>query len=75
MQRFFFDLVDRNCAEFDYRGCEMPSAEQARQLAEVIAIDESTRADRIGWKVRVSDAAGKTYFSVPVVEIPELAAA
>lgn len=75
MQRFFFDLVDRNRAEFDYRGYDMPSAEQAREMAEVIAIDVSTRGDRIGWKVRVSDAAGKTYFSVMVVELPELAAA
>ena len=75
MQRYFFDLVNPTRAEYDYRGREMSSAVQARALAELIAIDESTRADRIGWSVKVSDARGKTYFSVPVCELPELAAA
>jgi hypothetical protein len=75
MQRYFFDLVDPTRAEFDYRGREMPSAEQARHLAEVIAIDESTRGDRIGWMVKVCDATGRTYCAVPVIELPELAAA
>jgi hypothetical protein len=75
MQRYFFDLVDPNCSEFDYRGRDMASLEKARELAELIAIDQSTRADRVGWKVKVCDASGRTYFSVPVLELPELAAA
>ena len=75
MRRYFFDLVDRGRSEFDYRGREMQSAVKARDLAELIAIDESTRGDRIGWQVRVSDAVGKVYFSIPISDLPELAAA
>jgi hypothetical protein len=75
MRRYFFDLIDPTRSEFDYRGREMTSADQARELAELIAIDESTRGDRIGWQVRVSDAAGKSYCSVPINFLPELAAA
>lgn len=75
MQRYFFDFVDRGHSEFDYRGREMQSATQARDLAELIAIDESARGDRIGWQVKVSDAKGKVYFSIPISDLPELAAA
>lgn len=75
MKRYFFDLVDNGRSEFDYRGREMPSAEKARELAELIAIDESARGARIGWRVRVSDASGKAHFSVAISELPELVAA
>ena len=75
MRKYFFDLVCSTRAEYDFRGREMSSAAQARELAELIAIDESTRGDRIGWRVTVSDASGKTHFSVPVSELPELMAA
>ena len=71
MQRYFFDLVDRAKAEFDYRGCELTTPERALRRAELIAIDESTQ--RAGWQVTVSDAAGQIYFCVPVKELPELA--
>ena len=75
MRRYFFDLVNSGRAEFDYRGREMASADKARQLAELIAIDESTHGDRLGWQVKVSDATGKAYFFVPINQLPELAAA
>jgi hypothetical protein len=75
MRRYFFDLVDPTRSEYDYRGREMASAEKARELAELIAIDESFRGNRIGWLVKVSDAAGASYYSVPVDFLPELAAA
>jgi len=75
MRRYFFDFVDQTRSEFDYRGREMHSADKARELAELIAIDESTRGDRIGWQVKVCDEAGKFYFSVPISLLPELAAA
>jgi len=75
MQRYFFDFIDRGRSEFDYSGRELPSAEKALRLAELIALDESSRGERIGWSVSVSDAAGHQYFSVPVTELPELAAA
>lgn len=75
MQRYFFDFIDRGHAEFDYSGRELPSAEKALRLAELIALDESSKGKRIGWSVSVSDAVGRQYFSVPVTELPELAAA
>lgn len=75
MQRYFFDFVDRTCREFDYRGRDLPSAEDALRLAELIALDESSHGEHIGWRVNVSDAAGKNYFSIEVVALPELMAA
>lgn len=75
MQRYFFDLVGGSRSEFDFRGREMSSMASARELAELIAIDEATRGDRFGWTVKVSNAAGRAYFFVPVRELPELAAA
>jgi hypothetical protein len=75
MQRYFFDFVGRSRSEFDYSGRELPSAEKALRLAELIALDESSRGERIGWKINVHDAAGNQYFSVQVDALPELAAA
>lgn len=74
MKRYFFDLVG-NRSEFDYRGYEMPSAEKALQLAELMATDECSRGERIGWKINVLDAHGTRYFSVPVIDLPKLAVA
>jgi hypothetical protein len=75
MQRYFFDFVGSGRSEFDYSGQELPSAERALRLAELIALDEASRGERIGWTVSVSDARGKKYFSIPVAEQPELMAA
>lgn len=75
MQRYFFDFVGSSRSEFDYSGRELPSAEKALRLAELIALDESQRGERIGWSVSVADAMGKRYYSVPVAAVPELAAA
>jgi hypothetical protein len=75
MQRYFFDFVGRSRSEFDYSGQALPRAERALRLAELIALDESSRGERIGWTVSVSDARGKKYFSVQVTELPELIAA
>jgi hypothetical protein len=75
MQRYFFDFIGRGRSEFDYSGQELPSAEKALRLAELIALDESSRGERIGWSVSVADAMGRKYYCVPVTELPELAAA
>jgi hypothetical protein len=75
MQRYFFDLVSLGRSEFDYRGRELASAEKALRLAELIALDECCRGERIGWNISVHDAAGKKYFSVPVQAHPDLIAA
>jgi len=75
MQRYFFDFVGGGRSEFDYSGRELPSAEKALRLAELIALDECSHGERIGWSVSVADAKGKRYFSVPVAALPELLAA
>jgi len=75
MQRYFFDFVVGGRSEFDYSGRVLPSAEKALRLAELIALDECSRGERIGWSVSVADAMGKRYFSVPVAALPELLAA
>lgn len=75
MQRYFFDFVGGGRSEFDYSGRELPSAEKALRLAELIALDECSRGERIGWSVSVADAKGKRYFSVPVAAHSELMAA
>jgi hypothetical protein len=66
MQRYFFDYVDQARSEFDFIGCVLPSLEKARQRAQLIALDEALHGERIGWKVRVCDEAGREYHSEPV---------
>jgi hypothetical protein len=75
MRRYFFDFVGQNRSEFDYQGRELGSAEKALRLAELIALDESSFGERIGWRVSVSDDRGRKYYSVPVESVPDLAAA
>lgn len=75
MKRYFFDVVDQTHAEHDFKGYELKNPEAAFRMAELIAIDESMEGTRIGWNVRVSNAAGKQLFSIPIVENPELLAA
>jgi len=59
MQRYFFDFVGGGRAEFDFSGRVLPSAEKALRLAELIALDECSHGERIGWSVSVADAKGK----------------
>lgn len=75
MQRYFFDIVGRSRAELDYRGRELPCAERALRLAELIALENAFNEERIGWSVSVSDATGWKYFIVPIPVLPELMAA
>ena len=75
MQRFFFDVINGDHTEHDFKGRELPTAEAAFRLAELIAIDESVEGTRMGWTLRVSDDAGKQLFSIPIVQYPELMAA
>jgi hypothetical protein len=75
MQRYFFDFVGSARREYDYTGDLLPSAEKALRHAELLALDESSRGEHIGWSVSVFDARGTMYFSVPVTVVPELVAA
>jgi hypothetical protein len=75
MQRYFFDFIEGDHTEHDFKGQELRTAEAAFRVAELMAIDESLEATRMGWTLRVSDAAGKQLFSIPIVHYPELMAA
>jgi hypothetical protein len=75
MQRYFFDLVDQEQVEYDFKGREFGDPKAAFRLAELIALDESMIGSRLGWKVRVSDILGMQLFAIPVIEDPELIAA
>ena len=39
MKRFFFDVSFKTHVRYDYQGREFAAAEQARELAELIALD------------------------------------
>jgi hypothetical protein len=66
----------RSCVQYDFRGRDFSDAEQAKQLAELIALDvECSDGDDVsGLEVQVRDITGRHLFSVPIRE-PELVAA
>jgi hypothetical protein len=76
MDRYFFDIVSKTHAQYDYRGREFSSAEKAAQLAELIALDLeiSPEGEWAGAKIAVCDQRGRQLFS-RTVGMPELMAA
>ena len=46
MKRFFFDVSFKTHVQYDYQGRDFAQAEQARELAELIALDLECRDDR-----------------------------
>jgi hypothetical protein len=76
MQRYFFDVSTKSHVQYDYRGRDFSNSDQARQLAELIALDvECTEGDElVATEVQVRDIKGRHLFSVAVRE-PELIAA
>ena len=67
--RLFFDVLCRDSRDYDFHGREFIRAEDAAQIAELIAVDLgcSETADRIGAYVQVSNTAGQKLFSIPVL--------
>ena len=70
MNRYFFDRVSHDRAEYDYRGRACSTPEAARQLAEMIALDLEIMDEGAwsGWAINVRNAIGQQFFSVPVSE-------
>jgi hypothetical protein len=68
MNRYFFDVVSGGRAEYDYRGRELLSPEEAFQLAELIAIDLGVQDEMCGFgrTIKVCNTHGHEVFSVPV---------
>ena len=68
MTRYFFDLVNPQRSEYDFRGGEFPTPDRAFQLAELIALDLAIEPESkwSGWSIEVCNALGQSLFSVPV---------
>lgn len=67
--RFFFDYTTRDQSLRDYQGDEFLSSKAAFEFAEATAqnLKSSLNGDWKAWSVDVRDAAGKVYFSLPVM--------
>ena len=76
MKRFFFDVSSKSHTQYDYRGREFAQPEQARELAELMALDFECSDDGnwAGMEVQVRNIAGSCLFSVPVRAPDALAA-
>ena len=69
MTRYFFDLVSQERSEHDFRGRDLPTLEEARRLADLIAIDLATGPEdqwAAGWSIAVRGADGRELFAVPI---------
>jgi hypothetical protein len=76
MQRYFFDVAARSYTQYDYRGRDILKPEQARELAELIALDiECTEGDDlVGAEIQVRNVSGQQLYSVPIRELKSTAA-
>jgi hypothetical protein len=67
MKRFFFDVSYKTYVQYDYQGRDFARPEQARELAELIALDfECSESDTPGSEVQVRNIGGTCLFSVPI---------
>jgi hypothetical protein len=70
MNRYFFDVAARTHVQYDYKGCDFERPDQARELAELIALDiECIDGDGSpGMEVQVRNAGGQKLFTVPICD-------
>jgi hypothetical protein len=68
MSRYFFDVSARSCMHYDYKGRELERPDQARDIAELIALDiECIDGDgSAGMEVQVRNAGGQKLFTIPI---------
>jgi hypothetical protein len=76
MKRYFFDVAISSYVQYDFRGRDLERPEQAREMAELIALDiECTEGDELaGAEVQVRNIGGQKLFAVPVGEAELIAA-
>jgi hypothetical protein len=75
MKRFFFDVSFNTHVHYDYQGRDFAHPEQARELAELIALDmECSDSETPGSEVQVRNIAGTCLFSVPIRQPERIAA-
>ena len=76
MNRYFFDVAAKSYVQYDYKGRDMEQPQQARELAELIALDiECIDGDgSSSLEVQVRNVGGQMLFAVPIRD-PALIAA
>ena len=76
MNRYFFDVASKSYVQYDYRGRDLERPEQAREMAELIALDIECTDDDVstGAEVQVRNVGGQKLFSIPIRD-PRLIAA
>jgi Domain of unknown function (DUF6894) len=76
MKRFFFDVSFKTHVRYDYQGRDFAGPEQARELAELIALDIgcSDNSDDSGTEVQVRNIDGTCLFSIPIRQAEPIAA-
>ena len=75
MKRFFFDVSYKTHVQYDYQGRDFAQPEQARELAELIALDlECSESDTPGSEVQGRNVGGTFRFSVPSRQADSIAA-
>ena len=66
MKRFFFDVATDKSVRYDYHGRIFGNAEEARALAELIALDLSCSEDNDDSEVQVRNVTGSCLFSIAI---------
>jgi hypothetical protein len=68
MKRYFFDVATRMRVQYDYKGRELERPDQARDMAELIALDiECTDgSSAVGMEVQVRNVGGQKLFAIPI---------
>jgi len=70
MERYFFDVVGNEGPALDYTGRTLPTADEAYNVAELMALDLAVKQGDgvIGSTVTVSNTYGRKLFSIQVKE-------
>ena len=66
MTRFFFDIGSGKTVYHDFKGCQFAKAEEAFEMANLIALDLSVMEDDRGTEVQVRNDAGRQLYQVRV---------
>jgi hypothetical protein len=76
MSKYFFDLIWCDQRAYDYQGRDFSAPAEARDMAELIALDLEIEADArwAGWAIDVRNANNEHFFTIPV-RGPEFVAA
>ena len=68
MTRFFFDIGSGETVYHDFKGCQFAKAEEAFEMANLIALDLSVMDDDRGTEVQVRNDAGRQLYQIRVAD-------